>query len=269
LVSISAEAPLTVAFYRLLLSLPLLGVPLLYKPTKSRFTMGMHDFGLCIVSGLFLALHFGFWFTSLNYTSVASSTVLVTTFPLMILLYEYFFRGERVRTLALAGLLLALVGTALVGWGDFQASSDSLFGDLLALLGAATVGGYFLIGRHVRPRVNVLLYSVLVYGTAALGLLTWALIAGQPLTGIPPQDWWILFGLAVFPTVFGHTLFNWALRYLPATVVSVSVLGEPIGASFLAWILWLQVPGTLSLAGSAVILCGIALFLLHANRHAT
>lgn len=266
LATTSAQAPLTVAFYRMAFTTALLTGPLLWRRREALGGLAVRDILLCSVSGCFLALHFATWFSSLNYTTVASSTVLVTTHPLIVLAFSYLMWGERVGPGALAGAVLALAGAVLVGWGDFTGGSDALLGDLLALLGAAAVGGYFLVGRAVRPRVDILAYSVLTYGVAAALLLASAIAFGQPLRGFPPGDWVIFAALAVFPTILGHTFFNWALRYLPASVVSVSILGEPIGASILAWLIWQQLPGTVSLVGGAALIIGIGVFVLHTAK---
>jgi drug/metabolite transporter (DMT)-like permease len=250
--------PLVVAFYRLGFSVLLLAVPLLWRRERER--VQRRDLWLTVASGVFLAAHFATWFFSLRLTSVASSTVLVSTHPFIVLVYGYFANGERTRGWALAGAVLAVVGAILVGWGDFAVDTGALFGDLLAFLGAVTVSGYFLIGRHVRQRMSAVRYSVIAYSTATVALLGAALLWRSPLAGFAPINWWIFVALAVFPTLFGHTLFNWALKFVPASVISVSILGEPIGASLLAWLIWRTAPGALGLTGGLFILAGIALF---------
>ena len=250
--------PLVVAFYRLGFSVLLLALPLLWR--REREHVRRADFWLTAASGLFLAAHFATWFFSLKLTSVASSTVLVSMHPFLVLLYGYLFHGERTRGWALLGAVLAVAGAILVGWGDVSLESGALLGDFLAFLGAVTVSGYFLIGRHVRQRMSAVMYSVIAYGSATLALLAAALVWGSPLAGFASVNWWIFGALAVFPTIFGHTLFNWALKFVPASVISVSILGEPIGASLLAWLIWRTAPGPLGLAGGLLILTGIALF---------
>lgn len=264
--SASAEAPLTVAFYRLSFSVILLAGPLLWRRRAALAGLTLRTAALCGLSGLFLALHFAAWHTSLNYTSVAASTVLVTTHPFMVLAFSYLVWKQRVGAVALAGVILALAGTALVGWGDVAVGLEALVGDLFALLGAAAMAGYLLVGRAVRQTVNVLTYSTLTYSVAAITLLVAAASLGEPLTGFPPQDWLIFTGLAVFPTLFGHTLFNWALGHLPASLISVTIVGEPVGASILAWFIWQQLPAPLTMLGGLLILAGIGLFVLYSDR---
>lgn len=259
----SAGAPLTIAFYRLALTALMLAGPVLLRRQETLGQISRSDLVLSIGSGIALFLHFAFWFSSLNLTSVASSTVLVATHPFVVLALSYLAWGERVPARALIGVVVAIGGVAMVGWGDFTIDSRALLGDFLALAGAAMVAVYFMVGRRVRQRMNVLTYSLIAYATAAPLLLVGALFLGEPVTGLTQTDWLVLLALAVFPTIFGHTLFNWALRYLPVSLVSVSILGEPLGASLLAWAIWAQIPPPLSLVGGLLILSGITVFVLY------
>lgn len=222
--------------------------------------MGRRDLLLSALSGLFLAAHFAAWFFSLTLTSIASSTVLVSTHPFLVLLFAYLMWGERPGRSALIGVFVAVVGAVLIGWGDFGLDARALWGDLLAFLGAVAVTGYLLIGRHVRQRLGAMQYSAIAYGSASVALLLGALAMGNPLTGFPDTTWVVFLALAVFPTIFGHTLFNWALKFVPPSVVSVSILGEPVGATILAWLIWQTGPGPISLTGGALLLLGIGLF---------
>jgi drug/metabolite transporter (DMT)-like permease len=258
LVKLSSAEPLVVAMYRLAFSVLILAVPLVWQKQKQR--MSRRDLGLAVISGIFLAAHFATWFFSLKLTSVASSAVLVNTHPFIVLLYGYFILHEPTRMQAWIGAALTVAGAVLISWGDFRLDATALLGDFLAFLGAVTVSGYYLIGRQLRQRLGALQYSVTVYACATAALLIASLAWGSPLTGFAPVNWWIFIGLAVFPTIFGHTLFNWALRFVPTSVISISVLGEPIGASLLAWIIWRTAPGPVSLAGGALILLGIGIF---------
>jgi drug/metabolite transporter (DMT)-like permease len=249
--------PLVVAFYRLAFSTAILAVPLLGRRWER---ISRRDLLLSLLSGLFLAAHFATWFISLTLTSVASSTVLVSTHPFLVLLFAYVVWGERPGREALTGVFVAVLGAALIGWGDFGLDARALWGDLFAFLGAVTVTGYLLIGRYVRQRVGALQYSAIAYASASAALLSGSLGMGSPLSGFPGTTWGVFLALAVFPTIFGHTLFNWALKFVPPSVVSVSILGEPIGATILAWLIWRTGPGPISLTGGVLLLVGIALF---------
>lgn len=254
---LAAAEPLAAAFYRMALATAILlvtGVSWRWK------ALGRRELALSALSGLCLACHFGAWFFSLTMTSIASSTILVSTHPILVLLGAYLLWGETPRRGAFAGLALTILGTALIGWGDSASGRAALSGDLLALLGAVAVACYFLIGRSVRKQVGAIQYSTIAYGSAALALLGGAIATGSPLTGYPPATWWALLGLAVFPTLFGHTLFNWALKYVSPGLVSVSALGEPVGATLLAALIWREWPGPVVLVGGVILLLGIGLF---------
>lgn len=264
-IRLSTAPSLAIAFWRLALATAILAVPLGLWHRQGLRELRGRDLWLAAAAGGCLALHFAAWVASLRYTSVASSTVLVTTHPFLVLAAGRWLLRERVPPAAVAGVLLAVLGGALVGWGDFRLGGTALYGDLLALAGAVAVAGYILIGRAVRQRVEILPYTALVYGVAALTLLLLAIATGTPVAGYPAREWWLFLALAVFPTVVGHTAMNWALRYLRAAVVSVSILGEPVGATGLAFLLFGEVPGGLALAGGALILTGIGVFLVAAE----
>jgi drug/metabolite transporter (DMT)-like permease len=251
--------PLIVAFYRLGFSTLILGGMIPFLRTAG-FTR--RDLQLTVLSGVFLAAHFAFWFFSLTLTSIASSTVLVNTHPFVILVFEYLVLARRISAQALFGVVVAVTGAMLVGWGDFRLDAAGLLGDLLAFLGAVAFAGYLLLGRETRKRISAVHYSFVAYLSATAVLGTAGLVWGNNFSGFPIHNWAVFVALAVIPTMFGHTLFNWALRFLPASVVSVSVLGEPVGATLLAWVLFQTLPSSLGLTGGLLILFGLAIFLL-------
>ena len=218
------------------------------------------DWLLGLLAGVFLALHFAAWISSLAYTSVASSTALVTTNPVFVALISWLFFRERLSWGVWIGVLLTVGGSALVGLSDSAGGSGSnpLLGDALALLGAMTATGYFLVGRSLRARLSLLPYIWLVYSAAGVVLLIGMALAGQTLLGLPPLVYLLLLGLAIGPQLLGHTSFNWALKYLSATFVTVAILGEPIGSAVLAVLLLDQLVQPLQLLGGAVLLVGIA-----------
>lgn len=220
------------------------------------------DLGWCLLSGLFLALHFATWVTSLFYTTVASSTVLVSMQPLFVMAGSHFLYRERVPALGLVAAGLAIAGSGLIGGGDIRAGREFLLGDVLAFAGAAMVAGYVLIGRRLRQRLSLLGYTVPVYGFCSLLLFAMCGLAGQAVSGFPGRDWLLFVALAVVPTIGGHTLYNYCLRYLPAHVVSVASLGEPVGASLLVLAFLGEVPALTTVAGGALALGGIAWFLV-------
>ncbi len=259
---------LTIATYRLALAALVL-IPwswLRYRGELAR--LNRREWGLAGLSGLFLAVHFATWISSLEYTSVASSVVLVSTSPLWVALAGWLFLREPLSRRTLAGLVLAMVGGLAVGLGDRGAGAASapLLGNGLALAGALTAAGYWLIGRRFRRTLSLIPYITLVYGAAAVFLLALTVFAGRPLTGFRPATWGCFVLLALLPQLLGHSSFNWALAHLPAAFVAVATLGEPVGATLLALLVLGEVPGGQKLAGAATILCGILLALLPARR---
>jgi len=212
-------------------------------------------------SGVFLALHFASWISSLAYTSVASSVALVGTNPLWVGLVSLLIFRERLGWRALVGIGVTLLGTLLIALSDSATSvqPDPTLGNFLALLGAITASGYLLIGRNLRRHVSVLAYISVVYSVAAALLLGWVLLTSQALLGFPPYVYLLLLGLALGPQLIGHTSYNYALSALSATVVAVAILGEPIGSALLALLLFGEQFAPLQLGGFALLMCGIYL----------
>ncbi|NNJ09637.1 DMT family transporter [Chloroflexales bacterium ZM16-3] len=225
------------------------------------------DLGLAMIAGICLAAHFASWISSLAYTSVASSTALVTTNPVFVALATWLIFRERLTVGTWVGVLLTVVGSALIGLSDRSgAGAAPLLGDGLALLGAVTVSGYFLLGRLLRARMSLLPYIWLVYTTAAVVLLVANVFIGQSLLGLPPVGYLLILGLALGPQLLGHTAFNWAIKYLSPTLVTVAILGEPIGSAAMALLMFQQPLLPLQLAGGAVLLLGIAVAILAEHR---
>ncbi|MBM7855332.1 drug/metabolite transporter (DMT)-like permease [Desulfohalotomaculum tongense] len=257
-----AEAPpLIIAFYRLGFTVLLLA-PVTYVTGRHELRrIGSRDLFLAVLSGVLLAMHFAVWINSLNYTSVASSTVLVTMQPLFVITGGYFLYREKLSRRGLVGAGMALLGSIIIGINDFQVGGQALWGDLLAFAGAIFVAGYVLIGRTLRAHLSLFSYVILVYTASAITLLLCSLAMGLPLYPYHPLTWlWFLL-LAIVPTIFGHTVFNWALRYVKAAVVSVSILGEPVGATVLAYFIFHEVPTVLQVLGGIVIISGLYIFI--------
>lgn len=268
-----AQAPsLVIAAYRLTLaSLALAPLAITRHGRELRALRG-REVALALLSGLLLALHFAAWITSLEYTSVASSVVLVSTTPLWVALLSPAILKEPLTRPILFGMGMALGGGVVVGlsdscswegaglacppWSEFL-RAEAFVGDLLALIGAWMACGYLLIGRRLRAGMSLIAYIFLVYGTAAAVLIALTLAAGQSLWGYPPLAylWFVL--LALVPQLLGHSTFNWALGYLPAAYVSITLLGEPIGSAILAYLLLDETPTVLKVFGAILILAGI------------
>jgi len=212
---------------------------------------------ILVVSGLFLALHFALWIASLFYTTVASSVVFVAMNPLFVALYVLVVRDERVPALFWVGLAVALAGMLILGGGDISIGGDGWKGDLLAVLGAVAVAGYFIVGSRLRRKLSLISYIFPVYLSSAIFLLAAAAIFGNKLTGLGFRAYLYCFLMALVCQVVGHSLLNWTLRSVKPTIVTVAVLGEPVGASILAFLILGEVPGAVSIIGGMVILLGI------------
>jgi drug/metabolite transporter (DMT)-like permease len=221
-------------------------------------TLTRREWGYALASGLLLALHFASWITSLAYTSVAASVVLVSTSPIFVGLASHVLLRERLSREMVVGLVIAIAGSVLIGLGDFGAGVHRLWGDVLALVGAVAAAGYFLIGRRLRARLSLLTYVFPVYCTAAVVLIFVVLLWGLPLLPQRQETWIWLWLLALGPQIVGHSSLNWALRYLSATYVTIATLGEPIGATLLAWWLLGEPPSYWAALGGMLILAGIA-----------
>jgi drug/metabolite transporter (DMT)-like permease len=263
---------IVIAAARLTLASLILAPLVLKRHRGDLRSLGRQDWLLLALAGLFLALHFASWISSLAYTSVASSVVLVTTTPLWVGLLAPLVLGERLNRWTVLGLVLALTGGVVIGLSDacsLQAGriacpplssfigGTAFLGDLLALAGAWMAAGYLLVGRRARSRLPLLPYVFVVYGCAALVLLALMLALGRSPLGLPASSYlWFLL-LALVPQLLGHSSFNWALKYLPASYVSVTLLGEPIGSSILAYVFFQESPGWLKVGGALLILAGI------------
>ena len=220
-----------------------------------------NDLKWALIAGMVLGLHFATWISSLEYTAVVNSVVLVTTAPLWVAIMAPLFLGEKMTRWTVIGLGLALSGGILVALsgdaGEPPTRHDPLLGNSLALFGAVMAAIYFMIGRRIRARLSVTLYAWMVYSSAAILLIIVVIVSGQRVTGFPAEVylWMILLGL--IPQLIGHSAFNYALGYLPAAYVSLMVLGEPIGSGILAILLLGEWPVLLQIIGSAFILGGI------------
>lgn len=255
-----ADAPaLTVAAWRMLFATALLAPFALRTLPRDLPALEPADMRRMALAGVCLALHFALWIASLDYTSVASSVVLVTTSPLWVGLAAPLVLGEPVPRPVGTGIVVAFVGAVMIGGGDLAITPRALLGDLLAMGGAVAAAAYFLIGRGVRPRVGLLTYVTLVYGTAAATLAIVALASGAPMSGLPAATWIALALLGAVPQVLGHSSFNWALGRLSATFVAGTVLGEAVGSTLLAWLVLGETAPASALAGGTVVLAGLLL----------
>ena len=262
LIRLAAAPPLAVSFYRIGLAALCLFPFAAGRAGSSWRALAPHRRLVLLASGAALALHFATWVASLSYTSVAASVLLVNTAPLFAVVFSWLFLREKAPGVVLVAIGLATAGAGLIAIGDWTGSAGSLGGIVLALIGAVTLAAYHVIGRGLREALPLNAYIFGVWGVAALTLLACCLVGRIPLAGYPPKTWLLFAALALVPTLAGHGLVNRSLRALPAPTVGLFLLGEPLGASALAWLVLDEVPGAWTLAGGAVVLLALALVLL-------
>lgn len=229
-------------------------------------SLSKRDFGLALASGAFLSLHFLTWISSLQLTSVASSVVLVATNPIFVGLGMVLIFKERLHPLLLGGIVISIVGILIIGADDLNIGPAVIIGDLLAIAGAITHSGYLLIGQKLRQKTDLLTYITIVYGMAAVILLTMAVLSGLPFSGYTPFTYLMILLLALGPQLIGHTSYNWSLKYVTAAVVSVVILFEPIGASILAYFILDEALTPLKFIGGVLVLIGIYLAIRSTNQ---
>lgn len=254
------DAPsLVIAAYRLTLASLLLAPFACHKKIWQNWNGS--EWRWLILSGLFLALHFAFWIASLKFTSVASSVVLVSTNPLFVGLGAWLFFKEPLRANLIGGIILSVFGSGLISFGDVALSKEALMGDGLALLGAIAASGYLLVGRKMRKGQDLLSYIFPVYSAGAIVLIIISLTFQKPFFGYSSSTYLFLFLLALVPQLIGHTTFNWALKYLPASLVAIAILGEPVGSTILAFFVLGETLTTLKIIGGVLIFAGILIAL--------
>ena len=226
--------------------------------------VGRDGLRVCSLAGVFLALHFATWITSLELTTVSSSVLLVSTTPVFVALVAPWVVRERLTQLGWTGIALAFVGTALIAGVDFGGASVE--GNALALAGGATAAGYVLAGRLARKELAIIPYAVVTYAAAAAALAVTCIAAGVELWGYPAATWWAIAGLVVGPQLLGHTVINLVLSSLDATTVSVAFMAEPVIATILAAWLFDEIPAVVFYVGGIAVLAGI--YVVSTNQRA-
>jgi drug/metabolite transporter (DMT)-like permease len=258
LIRMSSAGPLAIAAYRLTFATLILLPFYVHSGGVRRLLRSSGREVLNLVGvGVVLALHFASWITSLSFTSVASSVIFVHIDPIFVAAISHFVFKERISRGPLLGIAVAFAGATIIAVGDSGLGEVSLYGDLLALVGAVMLGLYILSGRRIRQSHDLVSYVTPVYATSAVVLVLGSLATGTILAPFPPKEYLLFLAIAVVPMIFGHTVYNWALRYVEAPIVSISLLGEPVGATILAYIFLNEAPSTLTLLGGAITLVGI------------
>jgi len=260
-----SDAPSVVkGLYRVLFTTALLAPLAVTRYRDQLARLRPRDVVVAVASGLALAAHFAVWFESLEHTSVAASVTLVQAQPMFVAVGAWALLDERVSRRTVAGILVAVGGMVAMSAGDLlggatAAAPRPLLGNGLALVGAVAAAGYVLAGRSLRRRVALVPYVTVVYTACTAGLLVATLAGGHALTGYPTHEWLLFLAMALGPGLFGHTVINWALAHVESSVVSVSLLGEPLVSTLFAFVLLAEVPAPWTLAGGVIALVGIAI----------
>jgi len=266
-IRLSSAPALTIAFYRMFFSVLLL-LPLMKKRDIQELkNINKRALSLCIFSGFFLALHFATWITSLSYTTVASSTVLVSMHPIIILIIKWLYYKKKIHFKIAIGVFVTFIGSAVIsytGFGIFD--SRELLGNGLAFAGAIAVSFYILIGEKVRKEISVNSYTFIVYLMSSFFLLIFVTVGKRPLVGFPLKQWVLFLALAVFCNLLGHSVFNWALGYLDSSLVSIIIISEPIFASIWAIFIFSEMPKVKEIVGGLLIISGIVYYIRTENQ---
>ena len=253
-----------IATYRLSVASLVLGSFYIFKGNRNTFgNIRRRDLLLCIAGGIFLALHFITWISSLKYTSVASSVVLVTTNPIFVGVFSFLILKEKQNLELVVGIILCFVGSVLIAVGDSGltgltvADKNSLIGDVLALVGAVMASGYLIIGSKARETVDIMAYVTVVFSVSAVFLLATSLVLGISFTGYKESSYIFMILLAIVPQLIGHTSINWALKHLKTSMVAITILGEPIGATILAYVFFHETVKTIQFIGMVFVFAAI------------
>ena len=255
-----AEAPaLVIAAYRVGLASLILAPIAWWQVSDELLGLKKKEYLLAGLAGLFLALHFGTWISSLNYTSVANSVVLVNTNPIWVGVLTPLMSKDRLSWMTRIGIVISVIGGVIIGAGDFAIGRQALWGDFLALLGSICAAMYLLLGRNLRQKLSLLAYIALCYGSAAIILWSLVLALHLPVVGFSPGTYSAFVGMAVISQIIGHSSYNWALKWFSASLIAVSLLGEPIGATILAYIIFGETLTWTKFVGGTLILAAIYL----------
>ena len=253
-----ADAPaLVTAAYRVGLA-SLILIPLAaWKARDELRNLSFHDIRLAIVSGFFLALHFASWISSLDYTAIANSVVLVNTIPLWVGLLTPLIAKDRLTRATVISIIVSVIGGVIIGFGDFATGGQALLGDFLAVIGAICAAIYLLLGRNLRRRLSLLSYVAICYGSAALFLWLAVIALQLPVSGYSTQTVAAFWAMALVSQIIGHSSYNWALKWFSSGFVAVALLGEPIGATIMAYIIFNEGLTWTKFIGGLVILSAI------------
>lgn len=260
--------PLVIAFYRMLIA-SIFWTPFLWK-TKTRSNnhpkLLPSHWKWIVLAGTFLCLHFATWITSLTLTTVGSAVFMILLQPLLIALAAHIWLKEHLKKVHFIALTLTIIGALCITWGDVQIKREYLVGDIFALVGAALAGAYLFVAKITqsgmvgsRQGLHLFQYLPRVYWVATIGLFLLCLVNGDSFYPYEMNTWWAIIGTGLIPTIIGHSLFNWAMKYLPALTVNIALVGEPIGSTILAWYFFGEKISNGILAGGPLMILAVIL----------
>ncbi|MGB4439407.1 MAG: DMT family transporter [Sedimentibacter sp.] len=267
IIRFSAAPALVISAYRMLFTCLMLLLPVIINNRKEFSSIKRNDFILCILSGIFLALHYASWISSIHMTTIANSTVLVACSPMFVALANYFIIKEKFTFKMIASIALSLTGTLIIAMGSSGGTESSMMmGNALAFSGAIFVAGYLVIGGIVRKNMSVGIYVFIVYSVSAITLFLMCFVTDTPVYPYPAKEFLLFIALAFFCSILGHTVYNYLVKFVSSTLISVSTLSEPIFASIMAMFFFKEVPSIYTLAGGMIIITGIFYYLVTQNK---
>jgi len=262
-----AEAPaLVIAAYRVGLAAVILAPLAFWKVRREIYRLSGNDVLLSIVSGVFLALHFAAWISSLDYTSVANSVVLVNTNPIWVALMTPLITAERMNRASFGSIAISVAGVVIIGSDDWATGNDALWGDFLAIIGGVCAAMYLLLGRKLRQKLSLLAYIFVCYGSAAAILWLMVLLLQLPVSGFSTSTWAAFGAMALITQLVGHSSYNWALKWVGTGLIAVSLLGEPIGSTLLAYFIFDEGLTWMKMIGGGLILAAIYLAAINEKK---
>ncbi|MFP4660853.1 MAG: DMT family transporter [Halanaerobiales bacterium] len=254
LIKLSTAPPLIIAFYRMLISSLILSPFIFVKYRNS--LKGFLNPRVAVV-GFFLAVHFYLWISAFEYTSVANAVIFIALQPLFTYILEYFFAKEDLHSGIMSGIILALLGSIIISIGDINSIFSKVWGDLLAMAGAFFAAAYLFTGRRLREKMEYVPYLYVLYIYACIFLGVFSLLTTQPFIGFSEVNYLYFVGLALGPTLIGHSALNYSVRQLPATIVSLTILFEPVLTTIFAWFILGEGITLMTLLGGVFIMTGI------------
>ena len=258
----SHSEPLVIGSYRQTFA-TLLFLPFLFKDKfKEITTLSLNEVIELIFIGILLGAHFGFWISSVKATSVAASVLLGTCHIVYVAIIGWIVFGEKLNKNGITGTFIALFGIVILFWGDLVEDPGNFRGNFLAFISGILAGLYYLGGRKHRKKISLPTYAFIVYLSSALTMWIVVLVQGLEYKSISKSEFQLFFVMALVPTLLGHTMQNWALAFLPAYVISITLLAEPVGSGLLAWHLFDEVPSLGVLIGGLIVLFGVCVVAL-------